>query len=122
MKKLALTFIIIAVMLLGSSPVLASTESSRSNSIEAGIGVEALQLIQGWYSSIQNAGNNHVSIYGETLTYKVTDIVGVKFYLQYYNNSSWVTLDTVKDRFIYVRSSFPCIILGFPPHFPNPLN
>lgn len=98
MKKLALIFLIIAVMMFGSSSVLASPESSKSNSIESGIGIEALQLIQGGYSSIQNAGNNHVSIYGETLTYKVTDIVGVKFYLQYYNNSSWVTLDTVSRQ------------------------
>ncbi|AFQ44919.1 hypothetical protein [Desulfosporosinus meridiei] len=59
MKKLALIFLIIAVMMFGSSPVLASPESSKSNSIESGIGIEALQLIQGGYSSIQNAGNNH---------------------------------------------------------------
>ncbi|SHI27077.1 hypothetical protein [Desulfosporosinus lacus] len=95
MKKLALTFLFVAVMLFGSSPVLASPESSVSNPIDGGSGIEALQLIQGGYSSIQNAGNNQVSIYGETLTYKVTDIVGVKFHLQYNNNGSWVTLDTV---------------------------
>lgn len=95
MKKLALTFLFVAIMLFGSSPVLASPESSISNPIDGGIDIEALQLIQGGYSSIQNAGNNKVSIYGETSTYKVTDIVGVKFHLQYNNNGSWVTLDTI---------------------------
>ena len=68
MKKLFLSFLIVGLLFLGANSAFAAQKPYSPGSINGITGVETLQLIKSGYSEIQDAGNNHVSLYGEVFS------------------------------------------------------
>lgn len=115
MKKIILLFLITVLTVTAlATPAFASSKNqinpptegvqsldpmygSSNDSINLGEVTTAGGLLMNWGSSISNAGNGTVDIYGYTQTYFSVNTVKVTVYLQKWTGSQWVDITGITN-------------------------
>lgn len=95
MKKIVVALIVtLCLSLVLISPAVAGEKQPPSENNLPAVGIESLQLLAFEDCSIVNIGNNRVAIDGSTTAQFVVDSVGVKLYLQQWNGSNWIDINS----------------------------
>ncbi len=93
--KLLIIVLVLLVLSLFNSVVVAEPLSTQDNDDRDLVTVKGTAtLIYKGYSSITDLGNRRVTIYGYTDTFNKVEYICARIYLQRWNGSTWVSINS----------------------------